>query len=440
MRLRVRSPLGVANLTVISTKSEEDDPTLNDLCSEIVRSNNSIHNNNKHRIAEIRFGFGETQRTVSCDVSNANTNGKESLKTLGISDGETITVKFTEEEEEEKEEEVKEQKQVGEATGFRNNGNGFEEEPTPTPTNNDDDNNDKSGMMTEEEEFLARAVEASMLDDGRMRAAKSTTSALDIDDDGTVAVRKVIDADNSCLFNAIGYVFFRSLAKAKELRKVVHDAVLSDPDTFSEAALETAERVRRVGVTTQLLGRPSRTVRLVHALTKTNRGVRRPNRPSRHLRRRPFPTLRTRPSHLRRLTLRRVSLRLPGFGRRLGHARDRRRLLSRTNLKNKRIRPKSSRVGKKRPGAKTVHRCRQFFAQVFSLSNRPRRRKRSQRTRQEHRAYELWRVLRKIRRIPLAEKEFEQQHKHKQLERKKERTRELPGETVKNALLVLHRV
>ena len=236
MRLRVRSPLGVANLTVVSTKSEDDDPTLNDLCSEIIRSNNSIHNN-KHRIAEIRFGFGETQRTVSCDVSNANTNGEESLKTLGISDGETITVKFTEEEE--KEEEVKEQKQVGEATGFRNNGNGFEEEPTPTPKNNDDDNNDndKSGIMTEEEELLARAVEASMLDEGRMRAADSTTSALDIDDDGTVAVRKVIDADNSCLFNAIGYVFFRSLAKAKELRKVVHDAVLSDPDTFSEAAL-----------------------------------------------------------------------------------------------------------------------------------------------------------------------------------------------------------
>ena len=234
MRLRVRSPLGVANLTVVSTKSEDDDPTLNDLCSEIIRSNNSIHTNNKHRIAEIRFGFGETQRTVN--VSNANTNGKESLKTLGISDGETITVKFTEEEEE-KEEEVKEQKQVGEATGFRNNGSGFEEEPTPTTTNNDNDNNDKSGMMTEEEELLARAVEASMLDEGRMRAAESTTSALEVDDDGTVAVRKVIDADNSCLFNAIGYVFFRSLAKAKELRKVVHDAVLSDPDTFSEAAL-----------------------------------------------------------------------------------------------------------------------------------------------------------------------------------------------------------
>lgn len=237
MRLRVRSPLGVTNLTVVSsTKSEDDDPTLNDLCSEIIRSNNSIHTNNKHRIAEIRFGFGETQRTVN--VSNANTNGKESLKTLGISDGETITVKFTEEEEE-KEEEVKEQKQVGEATGFRNNGSGFEEEPTPTTTNNDNDNNDndKSGMMTEEEELVARAVEASMLDEGRMRAADSTTSALDIDDDGTVAVRKVIDADNSCLFNAIGYVFFRSLAKAKELRKVVHDAVLSDPDTFSEAAL-----------------------------------------------------------------------------------------------------------------------------------------------------------------------------------------------------------
>jgi hypothetical protein len=391
MRLRVRSPLGVANLTVVSTKSEDDDPTLNDLCSEIIRGNNSIHNNNKHRIAEIRFGFGETQSTV--DVSNANTNGKESLKTLGISDGETITVKFTEEEEE-KEEEVKEQKQSGEATGFRNDGNGFE--PTPTPTNNDDDNNDKSGMMTEEEELLARAVEASMLEEGRMRAAEITTSALDIDDDGTVAVRKVIDADNSCLFNAIGYVFFRSLAKAKELRKVVHDAVLSDPDTFSEAALgkppkEYAEWVLRPnswGGQVELFVLSTHLRKQIAAYdVQTGRvDVYGEDR---------FP--RSERGHLIYDGLHYDALVFAYPG--LEDVSDTHVTVVDCSLEpNSKINGfdrKARALAKKRPGAKTVHRCRQFFAQVFSLSNRPRRRKRSQRTRQEHRAYELWRVLMK---------------------------------------------
>lgn len=36
--------------------------------------------------------------------------------------------------------------------------------------------------------------------------------------DGTAVVRRVIDADNSCLFNAVGYVMEGSRARAPQLR------------------------------------------------------------------------------------------------------------------------------------------------------------------------------------------------------------------------------
>ena len=46
----------------------------------------------------------------------------------------------------------------------------------------------------------------------------------DYEDDGTVAQRRVIDSDNACLFNAVGYVMARSLREAPALRKVIADA------------------------------------------------------------------------------------------------------------------------------------------------------------------------------------------------------------------------
>ena len=36
--------------------------------------------------------------------------------------------------------------------------------------------------------------------------------------DGTAVVRRVIDSDNSCLFNAVGYVMEGTRAKAAQLR------------------------------------------------------------------------------------------------------------------------------------------------------------------------------------------------------------------------------
>lgn len=51
-------------------------------------------------------------------------------------------------------------------------------------------------------------------------------------------VRRVIDADNSCLFNAVGYVLQqRNRKAATDLRKVVAEAVAADPEIYSEGFL-----------------------------------------------------------------------------------------------------------------------------------------------------------------------------------------------------------
>ncbi|GJX15576.1 ubiquitin thioesterase OTU1 [Tanacetum coccineum] len=50
-------------------------------------------------------------------------------------------------------------------------------------------------------------------------------------------VRRVIPSDNSCLFNAVGYVMDHDKDKAAELRQVIAATVASDPTKYSEAFL-----------------------------------------------------------------------------------------------------------------------------------------------------------------------------------------------------------
>uniref|UniRef100_A0A0V0HIC5 Ubiquitin thioesterase OTU n=1 Tax=Solanum chacoense TaxID=4108 RepID=A0A0V0HIC5_SOLCH len=50
-------------------------------------------------------------------------------------------------------------------------------------------------------------------------------------------VRRVIPSDNSCLFNAVGYVMDRDRNKAPELRQVIAGTVASDPEKYSDAFL-----------------------------------------------------------------------------------------------------------------------------------------------------------------------------------------------------------
>lgn len=51
-------------------------------------------------------------------------------------------------------------------------------------------------------------------------------------------MRRIIPSDNSCLFNAVGYVMEHNKCKASELRQVIAATVISDPATYSEAFLE----------------------------------------------------------------------------------------------------------------------------------------------------------------------------------------------------------
>ncbi|CAI9088404.1 OLC1v1022714C1 [Oldenlandia corymbosa var. corymbosa] len=52
-----------------------------------------------------------------------------------------------------------------------------------------------------------------------------------------IVVRRVIPSDNSCLFNAVGYVMDHDKHKASELRQVIAAAVASDKEKYSEAFL-----------------------------------------------------------------------------------------------------------------------------------------------------------------------------------------------------------
>jgi ubiquitin thioesterase OTU1 len=51
-----------------------------------------------------------------------------------------------------------------------------------------------------------------------------------------VMVKRTIPDDNSCLFNAVAYVLDRNI-NAQNLRNVVAEVVLQDPETYSEAVL-----------------------------------------------------------------------------------------------------------------------------------------------------------------------------------------------------------
>ncbi|KAI3849042.1 hypothetical protein MKX03_011485 [Papaver bracteatum] len=52
-----------------------------------------------------------------------------------------------------------------------------------------------------------------------------------------IVVRRVIPSDNSCLFNAVGYIMEHNKHRAPELRQVIAATVSSDPAKYSEPFL-----------------------------------------------------------------------------------------------------------------------------------------------------------------------------------------------------------
>jgi ubiquitin thioesterase OTU1 len=49
--------------------------------------------------------------------------------------------------------------------------------------------------------------------------------------------RRVIDADNSCLFNSIGFLLLNTRSKSSELRAIVRYITMQSPEIYSEAVL-----------------------------------------------------------------------------------------------------------------------------------------------------------------------------------------------------------
>lgn len=47
-------------------------------------------------------------------------------------------------------------------------------------------------------------------------------------------VRRIIDADNSCLFNAVGYALRRKRKVGSELRQMITEAVRGSPEVYNE--------------------------------------------------------------------------------------------------------------------------------------------------------------------------------------------------------------
>ncbi|KMZ59325.1 Ubiquitin thioesterase OTU1 [Zostera marina] len=52
-----------------------------------------------------------------------------------------------------------------------------------------------------------------------------------------IAVRRVIPSDNSCIFNAVGFIMDHDKHKAQELRQVIAATVSSDPEKYNEVFL-----------------------------------------------------------------------------------------------------------------------------------------------------------------------------------------------------------
>ncbi|KAK9856813.1 hypothetical protein WJX84_002815 [Apatococcus fuscideae] len=91
----------------------------------------------------------------------------------------------------------------------------------------------------------AGSADAEMDEDPELAAAIAAQSAASpsgapvsvILSDGTAVVRRIIASDNSCLFNAVGYVMEGSLQEAPHLRQVIAETVAADSDTFTEGFL-----------------------------------------------------------------------------------------------------------------------------------------------------------------------------------------------------------
>eukprot|EP00877_Chromochloris_zofingiensis_P003132 jgi/Chrzof1/1281/Cz10g01030.t1 len=80
----------------------------------------------------------------------------------------------------------------------------------------------------------ATAVAAAAMchDAGPLIKLKPSPNCVALADGHSCVMRRKIAADNSCLFNAVGYAMHRSMSRAPYLRNVVSRDVSSDPQVY----------------------------------------------------------------------------------------------------------------------------------------------------------------------------------------------------------------
>lgn len=253
MNLRARGPNGQATLTGVEPTTAVAEFQL------LLESKLGVPINNQ----EILAGFPPKLLQLPSDAAATP------LSDLGLADGDTLTVR----------------RRVAAALAEQANGATAAAPAVPAGVNGAGAGGGGGGVAAElmgldgmdEDEMLARAIAASMAEQGppaspslaaatvaapaaqyeRPRPTPATTSGafvaasgaptvsggaapteVPLGSSGSVVARRVILSDNSCLFNAVGYVMEGSRTRyASQLRRIVADAVQGDPDTYSEAFL-----------------------------------------------------------------------------------------------------------------------------------------------------------------------------------------------------------
>ena len=194
MRLRCRSSAGTHTISGL-----EDGATLGDLREKVALATGLVTLDSAQVALDIKFGSPPKMAEAS------STPGDVTLASLGIQDGEAIQVV------------VVSSSALTSSTSTST---------TSVPT-----------MASTQRTQVCPTLGPSGLSSASNNGSRSSMVGVALSD-GSQLVKRVIISDNSCLFNAVGYVMEHDRNKASKLRQVVADTVASDPETYNEVFLE----------------------------------------------------------------------------------------------------------------------------------------------------------------------------------------------------------
>lgn len=114
--------------------------------------------------------------------------------------------------------------------------------PRPINMNDDSASLEKSGINSGDTLIVEEKPQPPVVYNGTRKEDVGRSHVLeenDFDSTPGVLVKKVVPADNSCLFTSVGYVLSGKIdpSCASYMREIIANAVASDPDEYSEAFL-----------------------------------------------------------------------------------------------------------------------------------------------------------------------------------------------------------